>query len=278
MSSQDRTRAIEILDGSMLGDGNLSRWGNGAHYKMALSKPLVSHDKDTELVRHISLQEHLKYERWLVEKAFSPLGIPISRDYPKILTGISKGKPYQYACLSTRQSLILLELYNEWYTGGEWVNYHASKSHVRGATKRLPERLLSAGKLPLPTLVSWFIEDGGSSWVSPAADGPRVRVSFSVHNFTTLEVYHLADMVNNMGIKVLEPRKDKRVNNGSGLVIWLSDTGDNVDCFMDLLEPHMVEIFDNSVGPSYRGMIKRELRVSVKRKVCAESGRFKAAT
>ena len=72
------------------------------------------------------------------------------------------------------------------------------------------------------------------------------------------EVYHLAGMLNNMGIITLEPRKDKRVKSGSGLVIWLSDAGHNIDRFMDLVEPPMLEIFGSPVGPSYMNMVKRK--------------------
>lgn len=255
----NNSKAIEILDGSMLGDGCISRWGKSAHYHIALSKPLVPHSEDTALARHSSLREHLKYEQWLVEEAFNPLGVPVSGGYPKILAGISRGKPYQYAHLNTRQSPVLLKLYNEWYTGGEWVNQYASRSHVRGAVKRLPERLLCVEEIPLATLVHWFIEDGGSSRTFPTPDNPQLRISFSVHSFTVREVYHLAYLLSNMGIITLEPRKDKRVKSGSGLAIWLSDAGDNVDRFMDLIEPSMLMIFGDSVGPSYMGMVKRKL-------------------
>lgn len=255
MGDQGCIRAREILDGSMLGDGNLQRWGRGAHYQLSLSKPLVSHNEDIELIRSTSLQEHLKYEQWLVKNAFGPLDVPIGRGYPKILASTSRGKPYQYARLNTRQSLILLELYDEWYEGGSWVNQYASRSHIRGAIKKLPERLMYAERIPLLTLASWFIEDGGSSWGYPAIGSPQTKVSFAVQNFTVPEVYHLAGVINNMGVRVLKPRRDKRVKSGSGLAIWLSETGDSIDYFMGLIEPYILEIF----GPeslAYKHMIK----------------------
>jgi len=254
----DKAKATEILDGTMLGDGNISRQGYGARYRINLSKPLVPRSEITELARAMSLQEHLKYEQWLIDKAFTPLGIQVGDECPKVRNSVSKGKPYKYASLTTLQSPVLLDLYNEWYAGGELVGYKAKDSYIRGATKNLPERIMNANTIPIATLVHWFLGDGGSSWMFSRWSDPQVRISFSTRSFTEQEVYHLRDIINNMGIVTIKLSIDEAVEKGAGLAIWLSSATDNINCFMDLVEPLMFEIFGNPAGPSYMNMVKRK--------------------
>lgn len=245
--------AQEILDGSMLGDGSIYRWRNGSSYRINLSKPLVPRKDYTELARLNSLQEHLKYERWIVDNALAPLGVPIVKGCPKILNSTYKGQLYKYAYLDTQQSPLLIDMYDEWYIGGEWVVPSYGKSYIRRATKRLPPRIMGAKVISLATLAHWFIEDGGSYWLSAI----RPRITFATPGFGEQEVYHLIDILNNMGVETIKPSKYKNIKAGSGLVIALSNIGYNIDHFMDLVEPYMNEIFGDSVGPSYKNMIKR---------------------
>lgn len=240
-----RDRALQIFDGVMLSDGGLIRYRGGARYHMGLAKPAIS------------MTDHLKYEQWISDNVFAVLGIPVSEGHPRVATRsmLVRGKPYQYALLQTRQSLLLADLYDEWYSGGEWVGPEYGK-YIRGALKVLPERLMKAEKLPTLTLAHWFLGDGGSSLACPRGY-PQLQVTFSTNCFTEEEVYHLMAMLSDMGVTTVKPLRHE-TKKGSGLQIWLSTAGSNTDHFMDLVEPHVLEIFDDSGGPSYRDMIERK--------------------
>jgi len=236
-----RAEALDVLDGLMLGDGNLDKHVSGARFLINLSKPSVS------------LDDHLKYLRWIADNVFRALGVPVSKGYPRVLAKMYKGELYQYAQLSTLVSPLLETLHNVWYTGGEWTQEAGSGRRIRGATKVIPTQLIRALTLPLLALVHWFLGDGGSSLYNLDYPTPTVDMSLSTQGFSVVEVYHLMRMLNNAGIHTIKPHKDD-ISGGSGLKIRLSQG--SIDYFMSLVEPHVLEIFGDSVGPSYKDMIK----------------------
>lgn len=254
-------RAMQVMDGLLLGDGGLRREGNGARFAMGLAKQLVPRREQSELIKELSLGEHLKYEEWIRDNVFSALCIPVSEGYPKITTTsmkIMKEEFYKVAYLSTLQSPLLLELYNNWYTGGDWV-YSGRSKYIRGATKALPRHLMQAKVMPSITLAHWFLGDGCSYWFSKSfypEEWKTPQVYLAACNFSLDEVLQLTSMLNNMSINTLVPRAEK-VKKGSGLSICLSSANNNIDHFMDIVEPHILEVSSSSVGPSYKNMIKR---------------------
>jgi hypothetical protein len=223
----------------MLGDGNLVRYKGGARYSIALSRA------------SISLRDHLKYLQWIADNALKPLGIAPCRGHPKLRTVMRGDKPYAFAVLTTCLSPTLTSLYDEWYSGGGWVN-KGTDLYIRGATKILPKRLLSSTVLPTLTLVPWFLEDGSSLQYSGS---PTIQVCFYTPAFSESEVSHLTTMLNNRGIVTIKPRKQDVVR-GSGLSILLAQS--SVNQFMDLVEPTILSIFGDSKWPSYLKMVKRK--------------------
>jgi hypothetical protein len=234
-----KKEALQVLDGSMLGDGNLTRLKGGAIYYVSFSKP------------NILLGDHLKYLHWIADDALRALGVEPLRGYPKIEIQCRKGRPHGIARLVTHSSIVLGEIYEEWYTGGSWIQ-RTGRWH--GATKVLPKRLLRAVVLPVLTLAPWFLEDGSSSIIYPERACPVISVSFSTYNFSKNEVYGLMGLLNNMGLGTIKSSR-RRVKKGSGLLIRLKQ--DSVNPFMDLIEPIILSIFRDSEGPSYKDMIKR---------------------
>lgn len=254
-------RALEVLDGLLMSDGGLKRYEGGAYYEMVQSKSLSPRNSvplEQERLKQESLRDHLKWEQWIADNVFAVLGISTSEKHPKIITGSWKGKPHLKAILRTCLSPLLTQLHNEWYSGGEWIN-HGTNWYLRGATKRIPERLMQASKLTTHTLVHEFLGDGGSSWSRRNGHCPYVQLTFSTGCFTDEEVSHLTLMLNNIGIATVKPNKDKKVERGSGLTIWLSATASNTNHFMGIVEPHILEIFGESGSPSYKDMIKWRL-------------------
>lgn len=233
--------AMQVLDGLMLGDGNLVRFRNKVYYQMTQSK------------HTISIEDHLKWLYWLRDNVFAVLNIKATVSSPWIAypVGVNKGRKHQVAHLRTERTSILVKFFDEWYTGGKWVTPKGherfpSSYYVRGAAKVIPRRLMLASSLPVYSLTHFFLGDGGRSNSTTAN-------SFSTFCFTGGEVYHLMSMLNNMGIGTVEPVAYTH-KKGSGLAIYLSQT--SINYFMSLIEPHVLEIFGDSVGPSYKDMIK----------------------
>ena len=243
VGTSTKQRALQAFDGLMLGDGGLTRYKRGAHYFMAQSK------------QTILISDHIKWVQWVKDNVFMIIGVQVPNRYPRIGTGTYKEKIFQKAYLRTRQSSLLADLYDEWYIGGELARPKYGW-YIHKATKIVPERLMQATTLPALTLVHWFLGDGGSSWARRNGSVPLPLIKFSTEGFIEKEVYHLSFMLNSMGIDTIEPGKAE-AKKGSGLSIRLAQH--SINYFMDLIEPHILEIFGNSEGPSYKDMIKRKL-------------------
>lgn len=233
-----KEKALQILDGLMLGDGNLQRYADTAVYHMSQSK------------RPIVIDDHLKWEYWLKDNVFAALGITATvKPYWRVYSsGPSEGQRYQLAQLWTESSTLLAGVYDEWYAGGCW-SPGGSSHYMRGAVKNLPGRIMHAAELPIHSLVHWFLGDGGSSWHHLERVVPLVLSSFSAYKFTEREVSHLISMLNNVGVETTR---------GSKLRIYIAQDG--VNHFMSLIEPYILEIFGDSVGSSYKDMIKYRIK------------------
>lgn len=257
-----KIEALEVMDGLLMGDFGIHRYRRGACGEISLSKILAPKSSPSQdLLREKSLTDHMKWLQWITDNVFPPLGIEACTGHPRIATkvrstGKHKGEVYRYAHLATHNSSSFEELYNEWYIGGEWVQRKQGTWYVRGATKKLPERIMQASTLPIPVLVQEFLGDGSSSRYHYKDQVYTVYISFSTQCFTSEEVYHLMGMLNNMSILTVKPYYDKRCAT-PGLTIILSQTAENTNRFMDLIEPGILEIFGDSESPSYKGMIKR---------------------
>lgn len=238
----NKEEAMQTLDGLMLSDGGIKRYVDNAVFSMSLCK------------QPITIEDHLKWEYWLKDNVFTAFNIMAS---VKSYKGTSRGEEYTYAHLYTERSALLTQIYDEWYSGGKYLKPKSSREqtsayYIKGAIKAMPKRLMVAQTLPILSLGSWFLGDGNSSW-GRLGDPPTILAGFSTHSFTVDEVLHLTAMLNNMSIGTIKPNRQPH-KSGSGLVIRLSQG--TVDYFMSLVEPHILEIFGDSKGPSYKDLIK----------------------
>lgn len=240
----DEKEAREVFDGLMLGDAGLLRREGGVTFSMNLSKP------------DISMEDHLKYEQWVKTNVLDLLRVPACEGHPHVSTYLRKGKLVPYARLETRTSTVLVNAYNSWYRGGEWVGPLGGR-YIHGKTKRFPIYFRLARELPVRSLVHLSLGDGCSSLRVFKGGKPKVYVDFSVCSFTDNEVFHLMEMLNNMGMATTKPFRDSRVAKGSGLRVYLSSRNETSCRFMDLVEPYVMEIFGDSIEPSYKRLIKR---------------------
>lgn len=237
--------ALEVIDGLLLGDGGLTKHLRGVRYSMCQSK------------HTISIDDHLKWEYWLRDNVFIALGIgaTVGLTYKTYSIGEKKGEKYPAAQLCTECTPLLEVLFDEWYDGGVWwaakgYEHRPSALYVRSAVKVIPGRVLNLSSLSPHLLTHWFLGDGGSHYGSGRKG---VTTKFATCGFTEHEVHRLMGILNNMGIRVGKPsHQDTR--RGSGLSICLRQEGSEV--LMSLLEPHIMEIFGGSIGPSYKDMVK----------------------
>lgn len=237
--------AWEVFDGLMLGDGGMRRYKNTARFYMNMSK------------HTISIEDHLKYEYWLRDNVFATLGIRASVSLGKqtnedqVINGrLYKGKTCLKAHLFTESIPLLAEQWDKWYIGGEWAK-SGRNTYIRDATLVLPEWIIKSHTLPTCSLTHWALGDGGSS--RPKGQPSTVYVRFSAHCFSEGEVHHLIAILSNMGISTTKSSKEK-CSKGSGLTIQLAQ--ESADYFVSLIEPHVLEIFSDSVSPSYKDIIK----------------------
>lgn len=232
--------AWEVFDGLMLGDGSLIRYKNTVCFRMNVSK------------NTISISDHLKYLEWLRDSVFAVLSIraTVKLYWGTRSAGVKKGQMYQYVSLRTERIPLLADYYSEWYAGGEWSD-GSSKAYIRYATKVLPERIVGGSSLPISSLTHWFLGDGDSYRNKRKLS--TVIAGFSTYCFSKVEVYHLITILNNMGIKTTKP-SEREHKKGSGLRIILAQ--ESTDYLIHLVESRILEIFGDSVGPSYKDMIK----------------------
>lgn len=240
--------ALEAIDGLLLGDGGLTKFLKGVRYSMCQSK------------HTISISDHLKWEYWLRDNVFATLGIssPVSLTHKTYSAGKKKGQKYSAAYLCTKRTPLLEILFDEWYDGGVWSaarGYEDTPTalYVRSATKTIPDRILNSSNLSPHLLTHWFLGDGGSHRRENIGSTDTVTTSLSTCGFTEQEVYRLVGILNDMGMSTGKPSY-QGTKKGSGLVIYL--TQDANDRFMHLIEPHIMEIFGDSVGLSYRDLVK----------------------
>lgn len=231
--------AMQVLDGLMLGDGHLKRFPNTALYTMGQSKSSVP------------ISYHLKYGYWLRDNAFAALGIKVT---VKPTDAISKGRAYTYANLWTQSSSLLASVYDEYYFGGEWVKRNKSSAEMHHAAKRIPERLMLADKIPTLTLAHWFLGDGESSWANIDYYTPSIHAGFSTHCFSEVEVERLRVILGNMDIKTDKIGIRQYQKHGWGARILISQY--SIDHFMNIIEQPIMNIFGDSIGPSYKDMVK----------------------
>ena len=252
-----RQEAQEVLDGLMLGDGSIRRYLNTAQYSMNQSK------------HTILLEDHLKWEYWLRDNVFAALSIHAAvKPYRKKFSYVARLEVgFQVARLSTVLSPLLIESYDEWYCGGEWIGSKKRKygsKYIRGATKVIPERIMEANAIPTRTLAHWFLGDGESSLENKNRLTPQVHIGLATYCFTKEEVYHLIFILNKMGLETTKPREQPH-ESGSGLGIRL--TQGSVNDFIDLVEDHIMEIFGDSPYSSYKDKIIRKSQLIIPRGV-----------
>lgn len=203
----NRAEALEAFDGVMLGDGGLILPVRGirAHFHMTLSgKP------EAELIDYLRS----------VAGSLEDLGVQVSLGYPKVISSVSHGKPYNSCILLTLSSNFLTDQYHRWY------RRLAPKWDIR---KEAPEDLM----LTPTSLAHWFMGDGGSSLKSTGG----IYVALATHGFNTDSVGRLEHQLSSMGVSTGRSH-DRRTRRGSGIVITVRQ--ESVNYFMETIEPYIV--------------------------------------
>ncbi len=216
--------AMQKLEAAIISDGYLQPKSGNAYFYLSLSdnKDLVQREK-------IPINELLDFLRSFVADILSPLDVKPCTGYPKVVLRMGTSKKGIYlpgVMLCTLKSELVTELYHKYYPFG---------------------RKLVPGSFTLTRLsLAWlFMFDGNSQWDNNGGD--RIIVSLYTQGLDTNSVEILEHGLALLGVNT--GRNHVKVQNGSGIII--SVLADNTDCFMDLIEPHVVPPFYYKV--KYRG-------------------------
>lgn len=163
-----KDKLLEVLDGVMLGDGDLRMNGRNAHFQMTKSG-----------------EEYLGYLRHVGE-VLRGIGAEVCSGYPKSYQEVDKrSNPYTLCSLSTLTSPFLTTQFRRWYRydahNGKW-------------TKVVPEDL---GLTPI-SLAYWFMDDGTTSWFGKI--GNRVALNMCSDSFSKPENIRLQELLETKGI------------------------------------------------------------------------------
>ena len=123
-----QNEAMEVFDGTMLGDSSLKHSGGSAFIDTTRSG-----------------EQYMSYLTQLRDTLIL-LGMEFCTDHPKSSEQVSKGKPYTYCCLSSHTSSFLLEQRHRWYPGGK---------------KIVPNDV----RITPLSMAYEFMDDGSTSWL-----------------------------------------------------------------------------------------------------------------
>lgn len=240
MSISERAKPVRI-DGLMLGDGSLKHQNNLVYYIQSSSK------------RPVTIENHLRELVWVRDNRFTPQGIEVCKGFPKLNT-------YKIPSLYTRSSLLLVPVWDEWYAGGEWNLSKPCTLTLRGAKKRLPDRIRQYNYvMPIEDLTDWYVGDGGCF---ERKDGV-VQIAFSACCFMAEEVAFLAWQLERYELvtgrpEYRRPKHRKDIDAGRGLLIKLAQ--ESVNDFTDLVEPGILRRCQDCEGTSFRDTLLKRRR------------------
>lgn len=233
---------LEILDGMLLGDAGLVMCGPNALFAINLSK------------RGVSTSDHLRWLTFVKGHCLVPLGVPVSGIYPKAtVQRSSSNQLYTVVTLRSSLSPVLAEQYCRWYAQTGELRKKGNTRYRAGDVKILPSDLA----LTPASLAHWFLGDGGCS-LGNFGGYLEQRASLSAYGFAESEGRRLTDMLNGMGVNTCKPTKRTAGRGTTGLRIWLSMADGNINRFIDIIEPFILPIFENSRSPSYKDMLARK--------------------
>lgn len=207
-----QSKAVEVLDGAMLGDSNITMNGQNACFHISKSG-----------------EAYLPYLQDLKDN-FASLGIEACSGHPKVTTKTSRGRPYRCCELETRNHPLLTRQHPRWYRpatakGRKWI-------------KVLPGDL----RLTPVVLGYWFMDDGGSSYRAPYRN--LVTVTFASQSFTLEENTMLQEQLASINVTV-------GVYCYKGPQLTTSDST-SINILFDVIEPHILPAYRYKIKRPWR--------------------------
>jgi len=201
----DKEEARSVLDGLLLGDGNLD-FGGGVTARFRISR------EDTKEYRDYLLG---------IAEALEMLRIGVSPDQPKSRTKTSKGRASQMLDLDSRASPILTKQYHLWIVSN------------KPKRRKVPDYFMKITPL---TLTYWFESDGNTH--RPKKEKNLVVLELSSCQFGHEGNIRLRELLMDIGI---EARLDKRWDKGNREYRWSLTIGNaaGVNQFLDIVESHI---------------------------------------
>jgi len=197
ISNEKLVLDLDIINGSLLGDGFLSVWNKDSDK----SYPVFQ--------KKNKFKTHIQY----VAKQLLP---NTYKECIKAEVCRCNNKQLTYWRFNTKVQQSLSSLYGLWYPGG---------------VKHIPNDIMPTSKL----LLHWFLDDGSTSWrhrKHKHHTKTTVRLTFSSQSFIPEEQEILRDKVNKTFNLHMSLRK---TNSGTGYVLAIPETKTNM--FFDIIGP-----------------------------------------
>lgn len=198
---------LEVFDGMIAGDGSVRSWPTGSSwFRVNLSGT--------------------KHADWLlyIKLVLEALGIKVSEIYPKVYHAVSKGKEYESFVLSSWCSPFLAEQRARWYPDGiKVIPRDCSYSHR--------------------WLAHLFMGDGNSQLLG-STSWPFLNVRLALMGFDESSIARIEAYLHEEGLAAVRSY-DKRVKNGSGIVVGLSQ--ESAEAFMTMVSPYMLPSFSYKI-------------------------------
>jgi len=194
------------------------------------------HDKALKIA--LSGAEHLDW-LLLIRDALLTVGASIDPKYPRIGTAFSRGKEYTFAELTTKACSVMTEYQDVWYPNGK---------------KEVPEDFIFT---PI-SMSGEYMGDGSSRNDRTCVDVRLSTESYSEHSIVILE-----NALRGLGIFHTSRATNKRVKSGSGTAIMVLQ--DDVNRFMDIVEPNILPSFMYKIKRRQKTVLKSKFVLSILR-------------
>jgi len=179
---------------------------------------------------------------WLlhIRDALLTVGASINPKYPRTNSSCSRGKKYAYIQLATKACSIMEKYQGVWYHDG---------------IKEVPEDFAFT---PI-SLANGFMGDGSSRTDRTCVDVRLSTESYSEHSIVVLE-----DALHGLGILHTSRATNRRVKSGSGIAIMVLQ--DDVNRFMDTVEPYMLPSFMYKIKRRQEPALRSKFMLAVRRR------------
>lgn len=222
-------KAMQVLDGLMLGDGSLERNGKLALLNLSLSAGDPNRWRDTLWSGRKSKIPEMQYLVYIMDR-LEPLGVRFCKEHPKaIVRHYHNGKPYLYCYIESLSSVFLSTQFKRWYRP---ITDEVRKTRWFAANRKWYKILPDDIMLTPLSLAVWFEGDGNTVY-NPL---PRVQLRIATSNFSHEEVTKLSGLLHLLSIQAQVSKAPTNTQ-----ITWILNVGaiDSVNTFLGITKEYI---------------------------------------